>query len=64
MSYDNRRYYGNKYMKEAGQEKTATMDGLYAVLSKWPIRNDGTTYTSLMNPKTFEMYSYDVYTQS
>ena len=48
--YDNRRYYGNKYMKEAGQEKAATMDGLYAVLSKWPIRNDGTTYTSLMHP--------------
>ena len=61
-SYDNRRYYGNEYMKAAGQEIAASMDGLFSVLSKWPVRNNGTTYTSLMNPKNFEMNSYDVYT--
>ena len=48
-------------MKAAGQAVAASMDGLYSVLSKWPIRNEGTSYTSMMNPKTFEMDSYDVY---
>lgn len=60
-SYDNRRYYGNEYMREAGQDVAASMDGLYSVLSKWPVRNNGTSYTSLMNPKTFEMDSCNVY---
>lgn len=60
-SYDNRRYYGNEYMKAAGQAVAASMNGLYSVLSKWPLRNEGTSYTSMMNPKTFEMVSYDVY---
>lgn len=48
-------------MKAAGQAVAASMDGLYSVLSKWPIRNEGTSYTTMMNPKTFEMDSYDVY---
>lgn len=59
--YDNRRYYGNEYMKEAGQENAASMDGLFSVLSRWPIRNNETTYTSLMYPQKFEMNSYNVY---
>ena len=61
-SYDNRRYYGNEYMRATGQERAASMDGLFSVLSKWPVRNNDTTYTSLMNPKQFKMSSYDVYT--
>ena len=60
--YDNRRYYGNKYMRESGQENAASMDGLFSVLSRWPIRNNETTYTSLMYPQKFVMNSYNVYT--
>ena len=59
--YDNRRYYGNEYMKAAGQAAAASMDGLYSVFSKWPIRNEGTSYTSMMDPKNFKMVSYNVY---
>ena len=49
-------------MRAAGQESAASIDGLFSVLSKWPVRNNDTTYTSLMNPKQFEMNSYNVYT--
>ena len=48
-------------MRAAGQGVAASMDGLYSVLSKWPVKNNGTSYTTVMNPKTFEMDSYDVY---
>ena len=48
-------------MKAAGQAAAASMDGLYSVFSKWPIRNEGTSYTSMMDPKNFEIVSYNVY---
>ena len=59
--WDNRRYYGNMYMQDLGQEKAASVMGLYCVLSMWPIRNNYTTYTTIMYPKEFTIESFDVY---
>lgn len=59
--YDDRRFYGNLYMKSIGQEHAASMTGLYAVLITWPVRNNTTTYTAVMHPGSFAMHSYDVY---
>ena len=59
--YDDRRFYGNLYMKSIGQEYAASVTGLYAVLRTWPVRNNYTTYTAIMHPESFTMQSYDVY---
>lgn len=58
---DNRRYYGNKYMSELGQNQAATMAGLLQILGKWPLRNNGTAYTTIMCPSTLNIHSFDVY---
>ena len=60
--YDNRRYYGNMYMRNLGQEKGATMDGLLEVLTKDPIQNQYTSITVVMCPWSQEIRSFDVYT--
>jgi len=48
-------------MKELGQNRAATIAGLLLVLGEWPIRNNGTAYTTVMCPNTLEIHSFDVY---
>lgn len=59
--WDNRRYYGNRYMRELGQSQAATMDGLLQVLGEWPLRNNGTAYTTVMCPSSLNIRSFDVF---
>lgn len=60
-SDDDRRFYGNLYMRSVGQKSAAQYDGLFSILSTWPLRNSYTTYTSVMMPGELAMKSFDVY---
>ncbi len=59
---DNRRFYGNLYMKSVGRESAACSEGLLSVLSTWPLTNDLSSYTAVMTPGQLNMESFDVYT--
>jgi N-acylethanolamine-hydrolysing acid amidase len=59
--YDNRRYYGNEYMKNLGQKNGATTDGLKSVLTTSPVQNRFTSLTVLMCPKSQSIESYNVF---
>ena len=48
-------------MRELGQDQAATMTGLLQVLGEWPVRNNGTAYTTVMCPSTMNILSFDVY---
>ena len=48
-------------MQEMGQRVAATTTGIYAVLRTWPVCNDLTTYTCLMDPTTGLMESYNIF---
>ena len=48
-------------MRELGQNQAATMAGLLQVLGEWPVRNNGTAYTTVMSPNTLNIHSYGVY---
>lgn len=61
LPYDNRREYGIKYMEALGEDNAASTQGLLHVLSLWPLRNNLTTYTTLMTPGEFYMQSFIIY---
>ncbi|XP_065178544.1 N-acylethanolamine-hydrolyzing acid amidase-like [Sycon ciliatum] len=61
VAYDNRRKYGNEYMTQLGRQSASTYDGLVSVLNTWPVRNNETTWTSLMSAKTGHITTYVVY---
>ena len=48
-------------MQEMGQSVAATATGIYAVLRTWPVCNDYTTYTCVMDPRTGVMESYNIF---
>lgn len=49
--FDDRRKYGLEYMN-AVDPTQINLDAVNGVLSKWPVRNDDTSQTILMNPLT------------
>ncbi|XP_065911748.1 N-acylethanolamine-hydrolyzing acid amidase-like [Dysidea avara] len=59
--WDNRRHYGNEYMYLLGRSQAASASGLLEVLGRWPIRNNGTAYTTIMCPITQDIHSFNVY---
>jgi len=59
--WDNRRHYGNEYMKLLGRSRAASISGLSDVLRRWPIENNGTAYTTIMCPSTQDIHSFNVY---
>lgn len=61
LPYDNRREYGIKYMDALGEDDGASTKGLLHVLTLWPVRNNLTSYTTLMVPGEFYMQSYVIY---
>lgn len=58
---DNRRMYGNKYMRQLGQNVAASMAGLLDVLFTWPLRNPFTLEVVLMNPRGFVLQAFQVF---
>jgi hypothetical protein len=64
-SYDDRRKYGINMMNTRGRTVSASLEGLWDVLSTWPVLNRYTTYTALINPANETMKSYvDYYYRS
>lgn len=61
VPYDNRRKFGIEYMDALGEDEAASLAGLKQVLSMWPLRNNLTSYTTLMIPDQFHIQSYVVY---
>ena len=59
--FDNRRMYGNKYMRQLGQNVAASMAGLLEVLFTWPIYNPYTMETVLMSPSGFVLQAFQVF---
>eukprot|EP00929_Paragymnodinium_shiwhaense_P037383 TRINITY_DN19929_c0_g1_i1.p1 TRINITY_DN19929_c0_g1~~TRINITY_DN19929_c0_g1_i1.p1 ORF type:complete len:420 (+),score=79.09 TRINITY_DN19929_c0_g1_i1:87-1346(+) len=55
---DPRRSEGERVMKQLGQQRAASLLGLYAALSDYPVHNPHTVYTALMNPSTGEFHTY------
>ena len=48
-AFDDRRKYGLQYMNEL-TEANVDLDAIKAVLARWPVRNDDTSQTILMDP--------------
>ncbi len=47
--FDDRRNYGLRYVNAIGEQK-ASLSAINDVLSMWPVRNDDTSQTILMDP--------------
>ena len=47
--FDDRRKYGLQYITDVTEAKVS-LDQVNSVLSKWPVRNDDTSQTILMDP--------------
>lgn len=59
--YDNRRMYGNKYMRQLGQSVAASMAGLLNVLFSWPLNNPYTMELALMYPHGYVLQAFQVF---
>ena len=59
--YDNRRMYGNKYMRQFGQNVAASMAGLLDILFTWPLKNPFTAEVVLMNPHGYVLQALQVF---
>jgi len=58
---DARRTYGDTFMNTIGQATGSTIDGIFSVLSTWPVMNNHTCQTVMMQPATGYMRSYGRY---
>ena len=60
--YDDRRSYGLEYMNKIPQANIS-LDQIKTVLGTWPVRNDDTSQTVLMNPLTSDWtFLIDIFT--
>lgn len=57
--HDARRTYGDNHMNQLGQPLGASLDGIFDVLSTWPVMNNNTCQTVMMQPSSgyFRAYS-------
>lgn len=56
--HDARRTYGDNHMNAIGQRLGASLDGIFDVLSTWPVMNNNTCQSVMMQPSTGYFRAY------